>query len=180
MYTLPDSSRAAVAIASARTTVPRWICQKHWPSSCGNSSRSAVRIRYWRAAVTTRTYLSADSKYSTSATGTMWIAAPTLAWITPSRCGRRTRCGREARCGEQLAQLRQRGIECGRSGHRTRRRRAARLQRGLQPRAGLREAIGLHRLQHVVDRGALEGLQRVLVVGGDEHEQRQRRALGPV
>ena len=38
----------------------------------------------------------------------------------------------------------------------------------------------LHRLEQVVDRLCLEGLQRVLVVGGDEHEQRERLAVRPV
>ena len=59
---------------------------------------------------------------------------------------------------------------------------AARLQRRLRPGAGLREPLGLHGLEHVVHRSMLEGLQRVLVVGGHEHDQRQRAAgvIGPV
>ena len=40
--TRPLSSRSAEAIASARTTVPRWICQKRLGSRRGSSSRSAT------------------------------------------------------------------------------------------------------------------------------------------
>ena len=52
--------------------------------------------------------------------------------------------------------------------------RVARLQachRRLQP-------VRLHRLQQVVDRAALEGVDRVLVIGGDEHDLRARAGVG--
>jgi hypothetical protein len=63
-------------MASARTTVPRCTCQKRWASSCGSSSFSGVRSRCSPLAVTTRTYLSAAWKNSTSATGTIRITLP--------------------------------------------------------------------------------------------------------
>ena len=50
----------------------------------------------------------------------------------------------------------------------------------LEPLHRRRQACRLHRLEHVVDRGALERLQRVLVVGGDEDEQWKRGAFRPV
>ena len=47
-------------------------------------------------------------------------------------------------------------------------------QCGLQTRTGFFQAIGLHGFQHIVDRRVLECMQCVLIVGGHEHQQRER------
>ena len=74
-------------MAVARTTVPRCTCQNSAGSRRGSRSFNGVRMRNSCAAVSTRTYLSAASNTTTSATGTSRMALPTLAWITLSRSG---------------------------------------------------------------------------------------------
>jgi hypothetical protein len=52
----------------------------------------------------------------------------------------------------------------------------------VEPRAqsldGAREPVRVERLEEVVDRLPVEGVERVLVVGGDEHPQRRVAAVG--
>ena len=47
----------------------------------------------------------------------------------------------------------------------------------LQALHGGRQALGADRLEQVIDRAAFEGVDRVLVVGGDEHDLRARADL---
>ena len=53
-------------------------------------------------------------------------------------------------------------------------------QPGLEPRHAGRQARRIHRLDEVVHRLGLEGLQRVLVVGGDKDQQGERHAIWPI
>lgn len=55
--------------------------------------------------------------------------------------------------------------------------RLAETVKRLQALDRLGQALGLHGLEHVVDGGLLERVQRELVVGGDEHHQRALLAV---
>ncbi len=90
-------------------------------------------------------------------------AQPLCAARLPTGTGRR----------EHVAQLRKRLVDLLR-------RTGTRGEHSLQPGAGPRQTIGLNGLDHIVERRALESLQRVLVVGGNENDQREGNALGPV
>ncbi|MCY1531277.1 hypothetical protein D9M68_664980 [compost metagenome] len=48
-----------------------------------------------------------------------------------------------------------------------------RLQPFLEAAHGSLQPLALHRLEHIIDRGALEGLQRKLVIGGNKDHQRR-------
>jgi hypothetical protein len=77
----PRKSRVMPAMAFTLTSVLRWICQNSCGSSSSTSSLMGLRISASMLAVCTRVYFSSLMKNSTSATGIIWIAWPTLAWI---------------------------------------------------------------------------------------------------
>ena len=86
----------------------------------------------------------------------------------PARCAADGRRHRPAGCATAPAWRRSRPAAC-----------AARCaSRSLHLGHGLVQPLGLHRLEHVVDGLGLEGLHRVLVVGGDEHQRGERRGVG--
>ncbi len=153
----------------ALTSVARWICQKRSGSSSSISSLIGFLIKASNCAVCTRVYFSSDWKNSTSSTGISRRLWPTDAWIHWSRGV----CRRAADRVEPRREARQQRRHVGRV---DRRRRGGRLRSGagahpgLQTLDRLREPLAVRRLEHVVDRALLEGLDRVLVVGGDEDD----------
>ena len=170
--TLPDSSRRAVAIAARRTTVPRCTCQNCCGSSCGSSSRSdsadqvlALGGDHAHVLVGGLEVQHLVDRHQVHQVARRWPGSPrSRGRRRPRRAGAR-RAARAA--GPASAPARRR--------HPLARRCGAVGQRALQPLDAGRQPRAVHRLEQVVDRLRVEGLQRVLVVGGDEHQQRERR-----
>ena len=167
------------SIASLRTTTARCTCQKTSASSCGSSCLSGVRIRYscvggQHAHVLVGGF-EVQHLVDRAPCARVLPTPASLAAISLSGAPRR-RPAAAAGSGEQLAPLRERA---GRAHRRPAAAGALRSASACCSRAhGAAQALGLHRLEHVVDRLGVEGARRVLVVGGHEHQLRHRRLVG--
>ena len=146
-------------MARALTRVERWICQNWSASSSATSSLIGFRISASSEAVCTRVYFSSEMKNSTSSTGIIWMLVPTVAWIHFSRG---TAAGIHL-----LRELLQQALHAAGVGRVVA---AAIGEALLDPVDGDLEPLALGGLEHVVDDALLEGLDRVLVVGGDEND----------
>ena len=158
----PRRSRVTPAIALMLTSVERWICQ----NSCGSSSSTSSLIGLRISASTlrglhARVLLVADEEQHVvdrdhlDRSGRPWPG---------STCRYGGALGVQLR-RQLVQQLLQRRRRSGRVAA------GARCARRLRMRSTVTlQALALGRLQHVVDHALLEGLDRVLVVGGDEDD----------
>ena len=162
---LPLSSRAIEAIALRLTMVERWICLNVAGSSTASRSRDRLAQQRFAVGGHHRRVLVVGAEVGDVVDQDQARLAAGAGGEPGQRLAAR-RCAAGAAPSRSSSAPSAAGVGVAVGDAR------------LQPLHGRGQALGRDRLEQVVDRAALEGVDRVLVVGGDEHDLRARAGLG--